>query len=504
MTVFVPCPTPFNLAQYALRHAPRLGEKPALEWHSTTGVTAISFAALESAVRGTATGFLAQGLVPGDRILLRIGNSLGFPVAFLAAIAAGMVPVPTSAALTVAEITRMAEQIKPALIVAEAGIALPAGQTAVITVDDLQSMARLAPCDWAMGDANRLAYIVFTSGTSGNALPVAHAHRAIWARRMMHQGWEGLTDADRLMHAGALNWTYTLGTGLLDPWSVGATALLFAPGTLSDAFAPLLAQAHATIFAAAPGVYRQMLKHPLPPLPGLRHGLSAGEALSADLRNRWFAATGTDLHEALGMTECSTFLSGSPSRPAPAGSSGYAQPGRKVAVLNDDGQISPPGTPGVLAVHHSDPGLMLGYLDNAPLTAARYLGDWFVTGDLVQQDADGSFRHLGRADDVMNPGGFRVSPHEVEAAIAGLAGLTDCAVAEVKLPSGVSVIACGYVAGFPLDDAALLAHAAQSLARYKQPRFWHHLDHLPRNANNKLDRRLLRQILQERTEQETR
>jgi acyl-coenzyme A synthetase/AMP-(fatty) acid ligase len=66
------------------------------------------------------------------------------------------------------------------------------------------------------------------------------------------------------------------------------------------------------------------------------------------------------------------------------------------------------------------------------------------------------------------------------------------------------VIACGYVAGFPLDDAALLAHAAQSLARYKQPRFWHHLDHLPRNANNKLDRRLLRQILQERTEQETR
>jgi acyl-coenzyme A synthetase/AMP-(fatty) acid ligase len=85
----------------------------------------------------------------------------------------------------------------------------------------------------AMGDPDRLAYLVFTSGSSGEPKAVAHAHRAIWARRMMTEGWYGLTPEDRLLHAGAFNWTFTLGTGLLDPWAIGATALIPAPACRS-------------------------------------------------------------------------------------------------------------------------------------------------------------------------------------------------------------------------------------------------------------------------------
>src|SRR5690606_13333374 len=110
-----------------------------------------------------------------------------------------------------------------------------------------------------------------------NPMAVVHAHRAIIARGMMHDGWEGLTEADRLLHAGAFNWTYTLGTGLMDPWTVGATALIPGAGVQAGRLASLLQQYEATIFAAAPGVYRQMLRAALPALPHLRHGLSAGE-----------------------------------------------------------------------------------------------------------------------------------------------------------------------------------------------------------------------------------
>jgi hypothetical protein len=85
---------------------------------------------------------------------------------------------------------------------------------------------RMPPCDWHLGDAGREGYVVFTSGTSGRPLAVRHAHRAILARALMHQGWEGIGPSDRLLHAGAFNWTYTMGTGLLDPWTVGATALI--------------------------------------------------------------------------------------------------------------------------------------------------------------------------------------------------------------------------------------------------------------------------------------
>lgn len=485
----------FNLAAHALRLADPLARKPALEVLGPDGAEVWSYAALQAAVRGIGTGLLQRGLAPGDRVLLRLGNSARFPLAFLGTIAAGLVPVPTSAALTGPEITRLAGLVAPRLVIADPDIALPDHPAPILHASHLTAMQTLPPCAFAMGDADRLAYIVFTSGTSGQPLPVAHAHRALLARAMMHQGWEGLGPGDRLLHAGAMNWTYTLGTGLLDPWTVGATALVPAPGTPTSALPAMAAGHGATILAGAPGIFRQMLKSPLPPLPALRHGLAAGEALAPALRTQWQAATGTDLHEALGMTECSTFISGSPARPAPMGCTGFPQTGRLVAVLDENGQPLPPGQPGFLAIHRSDPGLMLGYLDAPDITARRFVGDWFSTGDLVEETTEGALRHLGRADDILNPGGFRIAPQEVEAALATCPGVTDLAVTEVEVSPGTRVLACAHVG--PADKTSLAAHAETALARYKQPRLWFHLDHLPRNANMKLDRRALRSTLQD-------
>ncbi len=484
-----PCPAPFNLARHVLgASAARLPDKIALQVLRPTGAERWSYARLEAAVRGCGAGLLAAGLQPGERVLMRVGNGVAFPVLFLGAIAAGLVPVPTSAALTVTEITRMAGVIGPALIVADEGVALPDPLPCrVMAAREVLAMEGLAPCDWAMGDPGRLAYAVFTSGTSGRAMAVGHAHRAIWARGMMHQGWEGLAEADRLLHAGAMNWTYTLGTGLMDPWTVGATALVPAAGVGVEALGLLLKRFDATIFAAAPGVVRQVLRGALPALPRLRHALVAGEAMPVALADAWRAQTGTEVHEALGMSECSTFVSGSPLRPAPRGAAGYPQAGRRVAVLDAvDGE-------GVLAVHRDDPGLMLGYVGDPAATAARYRGDWFMTGDIVRQGADGAITYLGRADEMMNAGGYRVSPLEVEAAFDGLA---EVAVTEVEVKPGVRVIA-GFHAG-EADEAALQARAVERLARWKQPRLWMAVDALPRSANNKLNRRALRALYAER------
>ena len=470
----------------------RAPDRMALQIISPKGAERWSYGRLMAAVRGCGTGLLGLGLRPGDKVLMRLGNVVEFPVLFLGAIAAGLVPVPTSAALTGAEITRMAALVQPALIVAGEGVALPDPLPCrVVTAADVAGWARLPPCDWDMGDPGRLAYVVFTSGTSGRAQAVAHAHRAIWARGMMHQGWEGIGDGDRVLHAGAFNWTYTLGTGLMDPWTVGAVAMVPAPGVEAAALPLLMKRFDVTVFAAAPGVYRQMLRGPMPALPKLRHGLSAGEAMGEALRAAWEAATGRPLHEALGMTEVSTYVSGSPARPARAGMAGWVQAGRRVAVLGGDGQPVPRGERGVLAVHRSDPGLMLGYLGDPAATAARYQGEWFVTGDLAEMAEDGAIRFAGRADDLMNPGGFRVSPLEVEAVMAACPGVVECAVTEVEVKPGVRVIGCFYLGAAPLDEAALAAHAGANLARWKQPRLWVRVDALPRSANNKLNRRAL-------------
>lgn len=195
------------------------------------------------------------------------------------------------------------------------------------------------------------------------------------------------------------------------------------------------------------------------------------------------------------MTEVSTYVSGSPERPAAPGTAGWVQDGRRVAVLGEDGTPVARGEVGVLAVHRSDPGVMLGYLGDAAGTAARYQGDWFVTGDLAEMTAEGAILFRGRADDLMNAGGFRVSPQEVEAAIASCPGVAECAVTEVELKPGVRVIGCFYVSDNPVAEAGLLAHAEAVLARWKQPRLWCRVDALPRSANNKLNRRALQGLL---------
>jgi acyl-coenzyme A synthetase/AMP-(fatty) acid ligase len=476
------------MAANVLAQATRLAHKTALKIVGAAPES-FSYADLQAAVLGTATGLLELGMQPGDRVLLQLGNTAEFPITYLGAIAAGIIPVPVSAQLTATEVTKITQVIKPVVTIRAAGTAGTPDKG--LDASMLRDFWTLPASDYAMGDPDRPAYIIFTSGTSGQPRAVVHAHRAIWARQMMWDGWYGLTAQDRLMHAGAFNWTYTLGTGLMDPWSVGATALIPFEGTQMENLADILAAEQATIFAAAPGVYRRILRTDLPALPDLRHGLSAGEKLATPLRKKWEVMTGTKVHEAFGMSECSTFISGAPDHPAPDGTSGYAQPGRSVAMIGPDGPVSR-NVPGTIAIHRSDPGLMIGYLDQPSETAARFQDDWFLTGDIGIMRDDGAITYAGRADDMMNAGAYRVSPIEVEDALTAHPQITEVAACAVQIRADTTIIAAFYVSTNMIDEDELRAFVDARLAGYKCPRLYVPKDSLPRGANNKLLRRVLR------------
>lgn len=484
---FSPPPASFNMAAHVLAQADRLGDKTALRILGATPEE-FSFDQLKAAVLGTATGLLATGLRPGCRLLLQLGNTPEFPITYLAAIAVGIIPVPVSSQLTTPELAHISGLIQPALTISALGTA----SGPVLPASKLRAMWALPPATYDLGNPDRPAYIIFTSGTSGHPRAVVHAHRAIWARQMMWDGWYGLREDDRLLHAGAFNWTYTLGTGLMDPWAKGATALIPAEGTRAQDLGALLAAEEATLFAAAPGIYRQLLRTALPPLPALRHGLSAGEKLAETLRSKWHSTTGTPVHEAFGMSECSTFISGAPDHPAPGGTSGYAQPGRRVALIGPDGPVAR-NSPGTIAIHRDDPGLMLGYFEQPEDTADRYQGDWFLTGDSGVMRDDGAIRYAGRNDDMMNAGGYRVSPVEVEDALTAHPAITEAAACAVQLRTDTTIIAAFYVASDVVDEDEMRDYMATRLAGYKQPRIYIAKDSLPRGANNKLLRRVLRQ-----------
>ncbi|MEJ6500004.1 MAG: class I adenylate-forming enzyme family protein [Rhodobacterales bacterium] len=488
-----PCPAPFNMAAYVLSAGQKTPDKTALEILSLDGVERWTYGDLTAAIMGVAGGLQASGLSKGDRILLRIGNQIDFPILFLASIAGGFVPIPTSTQLTEPEVRTLISDLNPALVVF--GKDVPCLNTltcSVIGPEDLKDLRNHPAGVLDFGDPNRLAYLVTTSGTSGKPRAVMHAHRAIWARRMMWGGWYGLSADDRLMHAGAFNWTYTLGTGLMDPWAIGATALIPDVSVAPIDLPALINKGRATIFAAAPGIYRQILKaNHLPAMPTLRHGLSAGEKLSPAVRSNWERSTGCNIHEALGMSEVSTFISSSPRQPSADGASGKPQHGRRVAVLSPETFAPVPiGQSGILAVSRNDPGLMLGYYGADSM--ANMTDEWFVTGDIVAMDSDANVTYQGRADDMMNAGGYRVSPIEVETTLNTYPGIVESAAVSVEIKPDTFVIAAYYHSDIDLDQNTLAAFCAERLARYKCPRLFLRVTALPKGANNKLQRAALR------------
>jgi acyl-coenzyme A synthetase/AMP-(fatty) acid ligase len=465
-----------------------------------------SFAEIDDAVRRTASALRGLGLRPRDRVLLRLANDVTYPLAFLAANAAGVVPIPASAELTAGEVAGLVVDSDAALVLAASDLALPdLSDRGVLGANELTEMAaRSDPGPYAPTDAEDPAFLVFTSGTSGRPKGVLHAQRVILGRRPMHDGWLGLGPTDTVLHTGALNWTYTMGVGLLDPWARGAHGIVCQGYRDVAEWPKLVAATGATILASVPGLYRRMLRDAdLDPahLVTLRHAVTAGEALPATLYADWRRRTGRELYEALGMSEISTYVSSGPTTPVRPGSPGRPQIGRRVAILPQEGGTTPlpAGEEGLLAVHRSDPGLMLRYWRHPEEEALVYRGEWFIGGDLARFDEDGYLWYGGRADDTLNAGGFRVSPQEVETVLAQHPDVAEVAVGEVETGQGVRIAAAFVVprADSEPRTAELEALVGQRLASYKRPRAYRLVATLPRTANGKIVRKRLRELWSE-------
>ncbi|MCC7536374.1 MAG: acyl-CoA synthetase [Deltaproteobacteria bacterium] len=460
----------------------------------------ITFGALDQRVRAVAAGLIAQGARPGDRVVVGVADVLDHLTGVFAAMAAGLVAVPLPAALSDEERAFRTADADPAVVLVE-----PTALRALLSQAPID-----APVAVRAGDP---ALIVHTSGTSATPKGVLHAHRALAARELMRDAWTDIRRDDVVLHAGRLGWTYTLGVGAIDPWSVGGCAVHVAERPVASAWPELIARSGATVFAAVPSIYRQILKHARV-APGalgrVRHVLSAGETLRSELHQAWRRASGLPIYEALGMTEVSTYVSTGPGIPARPGSAGKPQPGRIVAVLpretvglaleagdtlGAEWDTTPLGADqlGLLAVHRTDPGLMIGYWRRPDEDQKVYRGPWFVGGDLAAMDADGYVWFHGRDDEVMNAFGHRVSPAEVEAVLARHPTVGEVAVTELDVREDLSVIAAFVVPahGAAVRAEELLAFAAEHLSPFKRPKELRVLDALPRGPNGKLLRRML-------------
>ena len=485
--------------------------RPAMVVHDAAkGVAERTFAELADATGRFAAVLAALGVGAGERVLIRLPNCIEYPIAFLGALKRGAVAVPTSILLTADEVLHLASDsgavamVTDAATWAAAGDRLAAQVRHVLLVDGdgarsfAAALAAARPAAPHPTRADDPAYLVYTSGSTGWPKGVLHAHRALLGRQPSSEYWfDFLPEGDRVLHSGKLNWTYVLGTGMMDPLYRGHTAILH-EGPSDPALWPrLVAERRATTFIGVPTLYRQILEKTAATgadVPTLRHCMSAGEQLSDRVLEAWRARFGLDIYEGLGMTECSYYLCQTRSRPIRPGAAGFVQPGHDVALLDPDTLAPvPDGEEGMLCIPRTDPGLMLGYWNQPEETARHLRGGWFLTGDYARRDADGYVWFLGRKDDLIKSFGYRVSPHEVDRVLKDHPDVAEVAtVGETIGPDKVLVVS--YVVPRPgrrVDPDAVVAWARERLASYKAPKRVYVVDDFPRTRNGKVLRRAL-------------
>ena len=459
------------------------------------------------------------GIGAGERVLIRLPNCLDYPTAFLGAMKRGAVSVPTSTLLTAEEVQYLARDSGAAAIVIDKAAwksmgttlarggalrhALLSGPGEIAPVDgvvavDLEA-ALAAITTWEANAETRpddAAYLVYTSGTTGYPKGVLHGHRSLIGRSPASTYWFDFAGSgDRIMHSGKFNWTYVLGSALMDPLYRGKTVIAHEGRNDAATWPRLIAKHGATIFIGVPTVYRQILQKTAfarADVPTLRHCMSAGEHLSDEMFTLWKKRFGLDIYEAVGMSEFSYYLSQGKLRPIRPGSAGFPQPGHAIKLLDPETlREAPPGDEGMICVPESDPGLFLRYWNLPEETARLKHGGWFFTGDYARYDADGYLWFLGRKDDIIKSFGYRVSPYEVERVLKSHEAVADCAcVAECH--AGDKVLVVAYViphAGVQPDADALLAFGREKLASYKAPKIVYLAKDFPRTRNGKILRR---------------
>jgi acyl-coenzyme A synthetase/AMP-(fatty) acid ligase len=492
------------------------------------GVSRASYRDLATATSRFAQLLRNLGVKPEDRVLIRLPNSLAYPTAFLGAMKRGAIAVPTSTLLTAEEVLYLAKDSGATVLVTDksmwAGLrdklqgldnlryVLLAGEgiPALYHANGLQVLgldASLAAIDaWAPPHPTRAhdpAYLVYTSGTTGYPKGVLHAHRAMIGREPASKYWfdfgtEGAPEDDRIVHSGKFNWTYVLGSGLMDPLYRGKTVIVHEGRNDAEGWIKLIAKHAATLFIGVPTIYRQILQKTAytgADVPSLRHCMSAGEHLSDEMLTLWRERFGVDIYEAVGMSEVSYYLSENKFRPIKPGSAGFPQPGHGVKLLDPETLTEvPPGEEGMICLPADDPGLFMRYWNLPEETGKVFKERWFLTGDYARFDEDGYIWFLGRKDDIINSFGYRVSPHEVERVMKTHPDVADCAATGEEL-SGDKVLVVAYVMLHPgakadADDLAQFGRA--HLAGYKAPKIVYLAQDFPRTKNGKIIRKQLR------------
>ncbi len=519
----IPCPVErFNFAQHLLQLNAAHPERAAfVDDHGT-----LSYGSLAERAARLGAGLRGLGLKREERVLLLMLDGNDWPVSFLGAMYAGLVPVAVNTLLTADDYAYMLEHSR-AQAVLVSGALLPVLSAAMSKSDHevckVVVSRPLAPLH--AGEVEFEAFVaaqpplarpaatgpddpgfwLYSSGSTGRPKGTVHSHaNPYWTAELYGKGVLNLRSTDLCFSAAKLFFAYGLGNALTFPLSVGATTLLMAERPTPEAtFKRLTGGAggcRPTVFFGAPTGFAGMLAHPALPAReqvALRLVSSAGEALPAEIGERFKRHFGVDIVDGIGSTEMlHIFLSNQPGR-VRYGSTGWPVPGYDIELRGENGGAVTDGEPGDLYIRGPSAAMM--YWGNRAKTRDTFQGGWTKSGDkYVRNTDDGSYTYGGRSDDMLKVSGIYVSPFEVEATLVQHPAVLEAAVIGVIDAEGLTKTKAFVVLKPGADpqtttEDELKAFVKDKLAPYKYPRQIAFVPDLPKTATGKIQRFKLRE-----------
>jgi acetyl-CoA synthetase len=470
--------------------------------------------------------YLALGLGRGDRVGILLSQSLEAPIAHIGAWKAGLISIPmftlfgedaleyrlkdsgaraiVTDAAGLAKIAAIRERLPNlhAILAVGAGEGPPLAGRRDLHAELAKASGDFAPVKTAAEDP---ALIVYTSGTTGNPKGALHAHRTLLGHlpgiEFPHEFFP--QPGDLMWTPADWAWIGGLMNVLMGSWHHGVPVLASRARKYDPERALELMVRHGVRNTFMPPTALRLMRQVKDIRrrfkPNLRTVTCAGEPMGAELLDWGREAFGLALNEYYGQTECNLVVANCAAILAvKPGSMGVAVPGHDVAVIDADGREAPAETVGKIAVRRPDPVMFLGYWKNPEATAAKFVGDWMLTGDEGHRDGDGYFWFLGRDDDVITSAGYRIGPGEIEdclirhpaVALAAAIGVPDPVRTEAVK---VFVVPNPGHAPSPALEEDIRTFVKTRLSPHEYPRLIEFRDSLPLTATGKIKRRDLRE-----------
>jgi acetyl-CoA synthetase len=510
-------PEKYNLVSEVERFA-KEPIRVALKWENEAGETKqVTYEQLMKKVNQAANVFVKNGLNKGDVVLIIVPRLIEAYVVYLAALKAGMVVIPSSEMLKEKDLQyRITHGDVKGVIsyypyvdqfedISESQplqrFTIGGSKEGWINLDEEMAAASetFERADTLRDD---MAFLSYTSGTTGNPKGVVHTHGWAYAHlKTAAPQWLCIEDGDTVWATAGPGWQKWIWSPFLSVLGSGGTGLVYNGKFEPKKYLSLLQKYDVNVLCCTPTEYRLMAKVDNLAdyqLPKLHSAVSAGEPLNREVIDTFRKHFNIDVRDGYGQTENTLLVGVTKGMELKSGSMGKPTPGNRVEIINEEGQVCAVGEVGDIAVHVGTPALFKNYYKDPERTAMQFRGDYYVTGDKAKMDEEGYFWFEGRGDDIIISSGYTIGPFEVEDALVKHPFVKECAV--VASPDEIRgfIVKAFVVLQEDIDSTdpeltkKLQEHVKTLTAPYKYPRKIEYLTELPKTTSGKIRRIELR------------